>query len=129
MLPVMDVDSGKAPKGIRPHLVVKVKPDWQYDDSRGTFVSSSGQAFSAMEKLPRGSTIVHVAPHLAKADPRSLSKDERNLARYVHVILPRKTTPSAYLEVVRSWPCVEEARLPPEISLPGQLVRTAPGSE
>jgi hypothetical protein len=75
-------------------------------------------SFRPTAELPRGSRVVAMVPELAEADPAKLSPDERNLARYVHVVLPSRRKPAAYLERVRAWPGVEEARLPPEVSLP-----------
>jgi hypothetical protein len=56
-------------------------------------------------------------PELANADQSQLSKDEMNLARYVHVILPAGEPPSKYLKLILSWPCVEQAYIAPGISL------------
>ena len=57
-------------------------------------------------------------PHLADADPRALSVDERDLALYVHVLFPKGTDARKYVDVVSAWMCVEDVELPPEVSLP-----------
>lgn len=116
---VIGYKAAKAPKGIPPHLVVKLKRGWRYQDSARVFVSSRGQEFAPYGRLPRRGRIVYMVPDLAHADPKSLSKDERDLARYMQVILPKGTAAPDYLAVVRNWPCSEEAQLPTEISLPG----------
>ena len=36
----------------------------------------------------------------------------------MQVILPKDEVPADYLKAVQDWPCVAEARLPPQISLP-----------
>lgn len=105
-------------KGIRPYLVVKLKSGWRYDDSRRVFVSPKGQDLSPPKGLPRHTRVVHMVPELARADRASLSKEERNLARYVHVILAKGSSAADHVVAVRDWPCVEEAQLSPEISLP-----------
>jgi hypothetical protein len=68
--------------------------------------------------LPKGSRIAYKVPSLAAADAARLSRPERDLRRYVHVILPAKETPGAYINALRGWPCVESATLAPDISLP-----------
>jgi hypothetical protein len=118
MLPVMGRKPVPPPKGMPPYLVVKLKRGWRYAESRRVCVSSKGQETSLYEGLPQGSRIVPVVPHAARADPKSLSKDERDLARYMHVILPKGSVASQYLGTLRDRPCVEDAHLPPEISLP-----------
>ena len=110
--------SEMTPKGMRPHLVVKLKPDWRHDATRGAFVSRAGENLSPGDDLPPGSRIEPMVRQFAEADPKTLSEDERNLARYVYVILPKRIIASDCLETVRQWACVEEVRLPPEISLP-----------
>ncbi len=106
------------PKGVRPHLVVKLKPEWRYDVPRGVFVSVGGRDISPGKDLPAKSRIDPMVPQLAEADPAELSEDERNLARYVNVILPKQVAASDYLKIVGQWACVEEVRPSPEISLP-----------
>lgn len=116
--PVKEPNPGRAPKGIRPHLVVKLKRGWRYDSSRRAFVRVSGDGRTSPEGLPRRTRIVHMVPDLARADPSSLSQDQCELAHYVQVIPPKHIDASKYLPVVRRWACVEEAWLSPEISLP-----------
>lgn len=109
-----------APKGLKPHVVVRLKPGWRYDSRRRRFVSEEGGEVVPREDLPRGASIRYQVPELAKAAAsRALSEDEANLARYLQVILPAGTDPAPVLAAVRDWDCVAEARLPPEISLPG----------
>lgn len=114
----MGQEGGSSPKGIPPHLVVKLKPGWRYDESVDVFISPKGRAKSPHADLPRGSRIVYMLPDLARADPVALSIDERQLARYLHVFFPKGTTVSDYLALASSWACVEDVELPPEISLP-----------
>jgi len=118
MLPVTGRKPVPLPKGMPPYVVVRLKRGWRYSESRRVCVSSEGQETSLCEGLPRGSRIVPVVPHAARADPKSLSKHEQNLARYMHVILRKGSVPSQYLGALRERPCVEDAQLPPEISLP-----------
>ena len=101
-----------------PYLVITLKDGWLYKPSRRIFVSSYGQKKYVPNELPKGSKIVYVAPALSRAVRESLSKDKRNLAKYLHLILPKGTDPLTYLTIVRTWVCVEEVRLPPDISLP-----------
>ncbi len=50
---------------------------------------------------------------------RKLSPSERDLRRYMQVILPDGVSAADYVEIVRAWPSVEEAWVAPEVSLPG----------
>ena len=115
---VMGPQPEMTPQGVRPHLVVKLKPEWRYDTSGGMFVSAGGEGLSPAKDLPARSRIEPMVPQLAEADPAELSEDERNLARYVNVIFPKQIAASDYLATVGQWACVEEVRPSPEISLP-----------
>jgi len=104
------------PKGLKPHLIVKLKKGWRFEDKRNVFVSPRGQDVALLDDLPRGSKIVYMVPDLA--DQKSLSKDEKSLALYIHVILPKGDTPADHLPTVRKWICADDVQLPPEIGLP-----------
>jgi len=107
----------KRAKIARP-VQLALKAGWRYDDRRALFVGSAGETF-APQGLPRGTRIVYTVPSLARAAPKRLSSAQRDLQRYMQVILPRSRAPEDQLAAVRSWPCVEEAHVAPEISLPG----------
>ena len=98
--------------------MVKLKKAWVFDSVRRIFLSATGNKFSPKADLPGRSRIIYMTPDLAKQPPEALSKEERNLSRYLQVILPKGTNPSDYISIVGRWECVEEVRLPPEISLP-----------
>ena len=117
MWPVHD-SGGEIPPGISPHLEVLLKPGWVYHARKKRFLGEKDRVVAPGDDLPAGAKIVYKVPSLAKAKLESLSDDERDLARYVHVILPKGTDPEAYLAVVQDWICVEEVRLPPRVSLP-----------
>jgi hypothetical protein len=105
---------------VRIPLDFKLKPDWRFDTKRHTFESDSGEKFSARGGLPEGSRIVYKAPNLARADPSKLNEHERELRRYMQIILPPGESPARYLRAVRAWPSVEDAHVGPEVSLPQQ---------
>ena len=88
---------------------------------RRAFTSDAGETFSPRGALPAGSRIVYKVPNLAQADASSLNEHERELRRYMQVILPHGESPAKYLRAVRAWPSVEEAQVGPAVSLPGQL--------
>jgi hypothetical protein len=102
----------------RTPLDFKLKSDWHFDTMSRTFASDAGEKFSPRGELPAGSRIVYKAPNLARADPTKLNGPEQDLRRYMQVILPRGESADRYLQVIRSWPPVEEARIGPEVSLP-----------
>jgi len=104
---------------VRTPVDLKLKPKWRFDASRRVFVSDSGKDFAPRGELPKNSRIVYKVPSLVEADEARLSKYEKDLRRYMQVILPAGESPADYLNVVRAWPCVEEAHVAPEISLPG----------
>ncbi len=117
-MPVMGAGGGNEPKGLRPSLDVKLSSEWRYSESRRLFVSATGEEFSPAAALPKGTQIRYMVPHLATADRATLSADESNLARYLQVVFPKGAVVDSYLAVIGQWPCVEQVRRPPEVSLP-----------
>jgi hypothetical protein len=110
---------GVPPKGLQPHLVVKLKKEWRYKQDKGAFVDLIGKRKgSVAPRLPAGSRLVPMAPVLAEADLRELSNDELNLARFIYIMLPKGTKPKRVLKEVLDWHFVESAELPRSISLP-----------
>jgi hypothetical protein len=106
---------------IRTPLDFKLKSEWYFETKSRTFKSSSGDRFSPRGDLPRGSRIVYKTPKLAQADPSALNEHERELRRYMQVILPHGESPAKYVPAVRAWPSVEEAYAGPDVSLPGRF--------
>jgi hypothetical protein len=110
---------GVPPKGLQPHLVVKLKEEWRYKQDEGAFVDLSGKRKgSVAPRLPAGSRLVPMVPALAEADPRGLTNDELSLARFIYIMLPEGTKPKRVLKVVLGWHFVESAELPRSLSLP-----------
>ena len=105
---------------IRTPIDLKLKPKWTYNPSRRVFESDSGKKYTPGNDLPKNSKIVYKVPSLAEADESKLTKSERDLLRYMQVILPEGESPAEYVDVVREWPSVEEAHVAPEVSLPHQ---------
>jgi hypothetical protein len=103
---------------IRVPVDLKLKPKWRFDSSRRIFESESGERFTPRGDLPKNSRIVYKVPSLAEADEAKLSRHERDLRRYMQVILPPGVSPAEHVDVIRAWPSVEEAHVAPEISLP-----------
>jgi hypothetical protein len=118
MMPAVPVPQSA---GIRTPVEVKLKPKWRYDSSKRVFESDSGERFKPSGELPKGTRIVYKVPALAEADPATLSKSEKDLRRYMQVILPEGESPADYVEAIRAWPSVEDASVAPEISLPNAL--------
>ncbi len=112
--------SVRLPKGaVTQPVDLKLKRGWRYDEAKGVFVSSSGTQFTPAP-LPKGTRIVYKVPRLARSSSDRLSRAERDLQRYMQVILPAASAPERYLKTVQAWPCVEEAHVAPEVSLPGK---------
>lgn len=116
--PVMTSGPVKPPGSLRPHLDVKMGLDWRYQETKRLFVSTGGDKFSPRPSLPKGAEIIPMVPALARADPGTLSEDERNLARFIQVVFPSKAARKKHAADVEGWPCAEEVRWPPEVSLP-----------
>jgi hypothetical protein len=95
----------------------KLKPGWRYDEKRAVFVGPKGEA-QTPASLPKGARIVYKVPNLSLASRRSLSPAERDLSRYLQVILPAARGVEKLVPLVQSWPAIEEAHVTPQISLP-----------
>jgi hypothetical protein len=67
------------------------------------FESDSGKRFKPSD-LPKNTRIVYKVPALAAADPVKLSRYEKDLRRYMQVILPEGASPADYVEIIRAWP-------------------------
>jgi hypothetical protein len=107
-----------APKELRGRSIdFKLEPGWRYDEAKGVFVDPKGVEFAA-PRLPKNSRILYKVPSLARSASNGLSKAERDLQRYMQVILPSPRSAKAILQTLQSLPGVEEAHLAPEISLP-----------
>jgi hypothetical protein len=117
VIPAVRLPSGS---GVRTPIDIKLKPKWHFDTNRRVFVSESGEEFTPRGQLPKNSRIVYKVPSLVGTDPARLSKSEKGLQRYMHVILPPSESPAQYVDVVRGWPPVAAAQVAPEISLPSK---------
>ena len=100
---------------VRIPIEVKLKPGWHYDGGQSIFVSDSGKTFEP-SGLPRKTKIVTKVP--PASGKKKLSAAEQDLQRYLQIILPTAESAADYVEVVRSWPCIADARTGPEVSLP-----------
>jgi hypothetical protein len=106
------------PKGLVGRSIdYKLKPGWRYDIVKKVFIDAKGAEFAPLP-LGNKSRIVYKVPGLAGVTPKGLFKAERDLQRYMQVILPPSRSPEELVKTVQSWPCVEEAHVAPEISLP-----------
>jgi hypothetical protein len=103
---------------IRTPVILKLKPQWRFETNRRVFTSQSGEEFKPSGDLPRNTRIVLHTPDLARTPKAALSKHEKDLLRYVQVILPASVRPEDYLETIRGWACVEKAYVAPQVSLP-----------
>lgn len=99
-------------------IELTLKPGWRYDSCRRAFVGAKGESFSPRGDLPARTQIAYQIPDVAGKDPAKLSQPERDLQRYLHVVLPSEAVSEDYIAAVEKWPCVLEANVAPEISLP-----------
>jgi hypothetical protein len=114
MMPAVPPPGGQ----VRTPIDVKLRRAWRYDPRGHRFVANSGETFAPVG-LPKGTRIQYKTPGLVQEDEARLSPAERELIRYVQVILPPGELPAEYVSAVGKWPPVEEATLGPEVSLPG----------
>jgi hypothetical protein len=103
---------------VRTPVDIKLKSNWSFDTKRRTFTSDAEETFSPRDSVPQGTRIVYKVPTIARADASRLNEHERELRRYMQVILPRGESPAKYLRAIRDWPPVEEAHVGPDVSLP-----------
>jgi hypothetical protein len=106
---------------VRTPVDFKLKPGWRFVSRSCTFESDTGETFSPRGDLPEGSRIVYKVPNLARADASKLNEHEKELRRYMQLILPQRTSAAKYQSTVRGWPCVEDSHAGPEVSLPQRL--------
>src|SRR4029078_11518228 len=109
-----------APKSaaIRVPVELKLKRNYKYDSRKRVFEAGSGTSFDPHRDLPKDTSIVYKVPALAAADESKLSQPEKELRRYMQVILPQGVAPKIFVDVVSAWPRVEEASFGPDVSLP-----------
>jgi hypothetical protein len=115
-----------APKSaaIRVPVELKLKRNYKYDSRKRVFESGSGTSFdpiSDCRKIQASSTRCRLWPRRMS---RELSQPEKELRRYMQVILPQGVAPQDFVDVVRAWPSVEEASVGPDVSLPDSRVKT-----
>jgi hypothetical protein len=107
-----------APPSVKIPVEVKLKRGWRFEPRRRLFENESGETFAPYPDLPKGTKIVYKVPRLAQADAAGLSDAERDLRRYLQVILPAGQSLQDHLAAIRSWPSVAEAQTGPVVSLP-----------
>jgi hypothetical protein len=106
---------GEAP--VRPSLSIRLRPGWRLAGP-GEFADTAGARLYVAADLPTGAELVPTVPAAASADPKRLSAPERELARHVQLVLPAGANAAKLLPVVKRWASVEDAQVPPSVSLP-----------
>jgi hypothetical protein len=95
----------------------KLKSGWRFDETKRVFIDPRG-AEVTLPRLPKTSRVIYKVPSLARSASKKLSGAERDLQRYMQVILPSPRSTQSVLQAIQSLPGIEEAHLAPEISLP-----------
>jgi hypothetical protein len=95
----------------------KLKPGWRFDEEKGVFIDPRAVEYAA-PRLPKNSRIVYKVPDLARSPAKKLSHAEKDLQRYMQVILPSSGAARSVLRALQSLTAVEEAHFAPELSLP-----------
>jgi hypothetical protein len=104
----------------KPHLIIRVKKGWHFDEETYQFVSEQGQRVETKADLPTGTQFKYRVPGLVRKSRDLLSNDEADLLRYFDIMLPPGSTPSDWLVIVKKWTCVEDLQVPPEVGLPNR---------
>ena len=104
-----------AAPGGRPFIVFRMKVGWELDPHSGAILYRGNAV--AMPALPAGAEFRLAVPALASKRGKLASPD-RELARYVHLLLPRTAVASEWLAIARGWDFCEAPQLPPVVSLP-----------
>jgi hypothetical protein len=114
----MTVPSVPPPDDIRRPLIGKLKKNWLLDVKRHRFVGPQGRDFDPTDELPPESTVDLNVPMLAKRPLSKLSAAEKDLMRYVQIILPKGVEPESQSEKIAKWPCFESVTIAPRYELP-----------
>lgn len=99
----------------------KLKTGWRYDEAAKEFVGPAREKF--VPALPKGARIVFKVPDLARSRRRNLSDGEKELQRYMQVILPAAVKAEKFAPKVAEWPCADDSRAAPNVSLPSPPAR------
>jgi hypothetical protein len=105
------------PPGVKPVLQLVLRDGWSLARGKRSLVTAQGRSHSLKSILPTGTSIVATRTH-PKTTHKSLSDDERYLARHIQVVFPEGADLSSYAETLRRFEPVEEVRIPPQIALP-----------
>lgn len=106
------------PPGIGRPVSIRMKQGWTFDTKGRRFRGPRGETFAPAD-LPPGARVEPTVPQLAGRSADALSAAERDLQRYLQVVLPAEHDPEAHVGAIRTWPSVESATLGPAVSLPG----------
>ena len=102
---------------LRP-VELRLKPGWRYDARRALFVTDEGGRCAPGPDLPKGARIAPKVPALVRPGRAGLSKPEKDLLRFVQVLLPARVSAADFVDRISLWPCVEEVRVAPVVGLP-----------
>lgn len=94
----------------------KLKPGWRFDEASRAFTGPAGESFTP--ELPKGAKLVFKVPDLARSRRKNLSPDEKDLQRYMQVVLPSAWKPEEFAKKVKAWPCADAPHAAPVVSLP-----------
>lgn len=115
----MTVPSVPPPAGIPRPLVLQIRPDWTFLAGTSELLGPQGVRSAPLAELPAGSVVRPAVPDLAECESAALDESERELQRFLHIILPESVSPESWLEAVRRWPGVASVCVAPQCELPG----------
>ena len=88
-----------------PFIAIKLKRGWTLEADSAALLSPPRRV---VPELPSGARL---QPALEVPPPSQPTAAERELARYLHVVLPDGVDPEAVLETVLGWRFVESAEV------------------
>ena len=81
-------------------------------------MGADGRQFQPRRRIPPFSRIEYTVPRLTAAQPEKLAGAQKDLSRFIRVVLPKGHDPMDYVEELRSWPCLQEIHVGPTPDLP-----------
>ncbi|MCP4203101.1 MAG: hypothetical protein GY769_14360 [bacterium] len=98
------------------HLILFLASDCRLNEEGGSLTLPDGSSF--VPPLAFDYELRAMVPELARSKRSDLSEDEARLARYVLLLIDDAEDKAAAHGHAASWPCVEDVRESPRVTLP-----------
>jgi len=108
---------GAGPPKLPRYLVVRLKKGWHFEADSGRFVAAR-KSIDARSLLPKGAEVRPHIPQPAGAPGERASAAEKELARFVQVVLPRNADLRVAQRRIEELEAVQDVHVSPEVELP-----------